>query len=442
MSNFKSNKFSRLYSLGLSLTKASATLAVDKIKNQSQSFVDQHTDLTLKIKATKELISTMAELKGAMMKLGQMISISEDLFLPKEISVLFKDLQKNSPPMSMDDIEKVLKLSFNKSSVELFKSFELKPIASASIGQVHKAVLPNGEVVAVKIQYPKIVEAIKHDFKNLDQIDRLIQILYPNKPNLDSLIEELKSSIIKECDYIQEMHELQFFKKSYEELFPAILIPKVYPEFTTQMVLTMEFLEGDSFEQSLNYSEEEKNFLGETLYQSFLYSLWQLHRLHTDPQNGNYLFRKDKIVMLDFGSTRKFDHEFLIDYCHLMMTLEENIPDKYFELCKKLSIFKADEDVNLMQTHFELIKKLYLPYSRPGIFAVIPINPFEHFKDFIGQVKFKGRASPRREFLLLDRATFGLYTKLMAWNSQIDWVKGKNKFRISIENEVKLKGKL
>ena len=448
MSEFKTSKLSRLLTIGKGLTKASATLAYDAAKTRAQGYleahqkdIDQIKDIGLKVKAAKEIVQAMAELKGAMMKLGQMISISEDLFLPKEISDLFRELQKSSPPMSLDDVESVLKENFGKTSNELFLSFDPKALASASIGQVHKAQLKSGEIVAVKIQYPKIVQAIKHDFQNLHQIDRLIYALFPNKPNLDSLIEELKTSLAEECDYNHELEELIYFKKEYADLFPAIYIPKVYPELSTSMVLTMEFVEGDSFEDTQNYTQEERNFLGQNLYNSFLHSLWNMKRLHTDPQNGNYLFTRDKIIMLDFGSTRSFDHDFICDYCATMMALEENSLELYSSVCKKLEIFKQDESSELIEQHFALIQSIYLPYVQSGKFAVVPISPFELFKEFIGKIDFKGRSSPRKEFLLLDRSTFGLYTKLKAWKSEVDWVYGKNKFRNSVENEVKLKNK-
>jgi predicted unusual protein kinase regulating ubiquinone biosynthesis (AarF/ABC1/UbiB family) len=349
--------------------------------------------------------------------------------LPKEISDLFRDLQKNSPPMSIKDVENVLQENFQKSSKELFLEFDTIPLASASIGQVHKARLKTGEIVAVKIQYPKIVEAIKHDFQNLHKIDKLLHALFPNKPNLDSLIEE--------CDYTHEQREMEYFKKEYQELFPAIYIPKVFSEYSTSMVLTMEFVEGDSFEETANYTQEERNLLGQILYDSFLHSLWNMKRLHTDPQNGNYLFKRDQIIMLDFGSTRGFDHEFIRDYCNLMIALEEDSLENYSQLCKKLEIFKTDESPLLMQQHFSLIQKIYLPYVQPGKFAVIDLSPFELFKEMMGKIDFKGRASPRREFLLLDRSTLGLYTKLKVWKSEIDWLYGKNKFRNSVENDVK-----
>ncbi len=443
MSEFKSSKISRLLSITKGISKAGVQLALDNTSTKIQFYLDQQQielrKISHKVEVTKEIIKTMGELKGAMMKLGQMISISDDLFLPKEITELFKELQKYSPPMPQYDVEKVLQNSFQQSSKEMFLHFNPIPIASASIGQVHKAILKNGEIVAVKIQYPKIVQAINHDFQNLHQIDKLLKLLFPKKPNVDNLIQELKTSLEQECDYLHELEQLKFFKKEYEVLFPNIYIPKVYPEFSSSMVLTMEFVEGDSFDQTLHYGQEERNLLGQTLYDSFLHSLWNLKRLHTDPQNGNYLFTKNKIILLDFGSTREFENDFLNDYCALLISLEINSFTLYVNICKKLLIFKENEETDLMQQHFNLIKKLYLPYVQEGVFKVNLINPYELFKDLLEQIDFNGRQAPRNEFLLLDRSTFGLYTKLKAWNAEIDWQKGQNKFRNSIENEVKIK---
>lgn len=437
---FKSSKLSRFLSVGTSLTKASAQLALDVAKNKAQGYLDKNPevrDMGLKIKASKEIIQTMGELKGAMMKLGQMISISEDLILPKEITELFRDLQKNSPSMPTDEVRRMIMENFKKSPEELFLEFDIKPVAAASIGQVHRARLHTGEEVAVKIQYPKIVNAIKYDFQNLHKIDRLLHLLYANKPNVDNMIAELKTSLMEECDYLHEMEQIQYFKTQYKDKFPMIVIPAVYPDFCSEQILTMEWVEGDSYEESLHYTDEEKNFLGTSLYESYMYSLFELHRLHTDPQNGNYLFKPDKIIMLDFGSTRTFDHDFVVDYAGLIMALEYDRPDIYATIAKKLNMFRENEEEAILLRHFELIKNLYQPYSTPGLHTISEINPFHLFKDFIKDINFKGRKSPRPEFLLLDRSTFGLYAKLKGWKSQINWVEGRNKFRNSIENEVK-----
>ncbi|MBC7712609.1 MAG: AarF/ABC1/UbiB kinase family protein [Rhizobacter sp.] len=440
--DFKSSKLSRFLSVGTSLTKATAQLAVDAAKTKAQSYLDKNPeikDMGLKIKASKEIIQTMGELKGAMMKLGQMISISEDMFLPKEISDLFRDLQKNSPSMPDEEVKRMIMENFKKTPEELFLEFEIKPIAAASIGQVHRAKLHTGESVAVKIQYPKIVNAIKYDFQNLHKIDRLVHLLYPNKPNIDGMIAELKTSLLEECNYLHEMEQIQYFKVQYKDKFPMIHIPAVHPEFCTEQILTMEWVEGDSFEDTLYYTEEQKNFLGTSLYQSYLFSLFELNRLHTDPQNGNYLFKPDKIIMLDFGSTREFDRDFVVDYTGLMMSMEENRSDIYFIISKKLQMFREEDEEELLVRHFHMIRDLYLPYTVEGVHTITEINPFQLFKDFIKDLDFKGRKSPRQEFLLLDRSTFGLYTKLKGWKAQINWLEGRNKFRNSIENEVKFK---
>lgn len=442
---FKSSKLSRFLSVGTSLTKASAQLALDAAKNKAQSYLDKNPevkDLGLKIKASKEIIQTMGELKGAMMKLGQMISISEDLILPKEITDLFRDLQKNSPSMPTEEVRRMVMENFKLPPEELFAEFDLKPVAAASIGQVHKARLHTGQQVAVKIQYPKIVNAIKYDFQNLHKIDKLIHLLYANKPNVDNMIAELKTSLMEECDYLHEMEQMQYFSAQYKTTFPMIHIPEVYPELCCEQILTMEWVEGDTFEESLHYTEEQKNFLGTSLYESYLYSLFELKRLHTDPQNGNYLFKPDKIIMLDFGSTREFDQDFVVDYVGLLMSLESNRVDIYSTIAKKLNMFRDEEEAELIAKHFILIRDLYEPYTLEGLAPISAINPFHLFKDFLKDVKFKGRKSPRQEFLLLDRSTFGLYAKLKGWKSEINWVNGRNKFRNSIENEVKFKYQL
>ena len=442
MSDFKASKISRFLSVGAGLTKASAQLAMDMAKNKAQDLLDKNPaarDMGLKIKASKEIIQTMGELKGAMMKLGQMISISEDMFLPKEISDLFRDLQKNSPPMPTDEVRRMIFENFKKTPEDLFLEFDINPVAAASIGQVHKAKLHSGQQVAVKIQYPKIVNAIKYDFQNLHKIDKLITLLYANKPNLDNIIAELKTSLLEECNYIHEMEELQYFKEQYKDKFPMIVIPATYPEYCSEQILTMEWVEGDSFEETLHYTDEEKNFLGTSLYESYLYSLFHLNRLHTDPQNGNYLFKPNKIIILDFGSTRTFDHDFVVDYAGLLMAMEEDRMDIYSMIAKSLDMFKQDEEEEILSRHFKLIQDLYRPYTVAGTHAISDINPFQLFKDFVKDINFKGRKSPRQEFLMLDRSTFGLFTKLKSWKSEINWLEGRNKYRSTIDNEVKFK---
>ncbi len=436
MKDFKSSRLHRLTNLSIGIAKASAQLAIDYAAKYTAEKEKELEEVNRRAKAAKEIIITMGKLKGALMKLGQMISITEDMFLPKEIADLFKELQKNAPPMSNKDLDLVFKRNFNSTPEEIFLKFNRIPIAAASIGQVHEAFLKDGTRVAIKIQYPEIVSAIHSDFKNLNQLNKLLEILYPKKPNLDEFIEELKTSLMNECDYEYELNELLKFREIYRDIFPQIKIPYAYKEFSTKEILTMEFLTGEHFDDTLSYSQEVKNFLGQSLYENFLYSLWTCGSLHTDPQNGNYLFTEKEIKILDFGSTRTFSEEFLIDYCTLILAVEINDFTLYKLACEKLNFFTQDEPIETVTLHYQMVKNLYGPYLKEGVYAVVDLNPLKLLKEFTDNVNMKGRESPKREFLLLDRSNLGLFTKLKYWGAEVDWQKGNRLYRKVIEDKV------
>lgn len=428
MSRFKSSRLSRLTSLGLTVAKAGGELARHKVTQViGQSKASQS---LAQIKAAKELIQAMGELKGGVMKLGQLLSITEDMILPPEVTTLFKQLQKDAPPMSDQDLDRVFWQSFQKKPEELFLSFERKAFACASIGQVHLAQLPNGQKVAVKVQYPDVEKAVQHDFKNLDLLDDLLGKVFRQKPNIETTIEELKETLALECDYLHEAQQTKFFKEKLSSRFAQVKIPEVYPQYSSKQILTLELMTGDTFEQTLDYTQEQKDFLGQTLYELFLFSLYEHQCLHSDPQNGNYLFRPDGIILLDFGSTRSLPLDFIQSYTQLLEGLENNDLELYTKAIIELGFFfESDISSGLIEKHFAMIHSLYSPYTGPGKKALEQVNPFEMAKGFLQQIDLKGRKSPRREFLHLDRCHLGLYTKCKAWQSNIDWETPKKEAR-------------
>lgn len=425
---FVSDKLGRFTKLGKSLTKATGHMALDKLGSAIQKTVEKKEEveeLTRKAKAAREIIKSMGELKGALMKLGQMLSITEDLVLPPEISALFTELQKNAPPMPTEDIEKVFIESFGKPPNEVFYKFESKPVAAASIGQVHRAWIDENTKVAVKIQYPKIVNAIKSDFENLDALKKLVTLLYPKTPNIDSYLLELKRSLAQECDYMQEREALDFFREKATERFPNVVIPKTYADYCSKTILTLEYLEGDDFVTSKNYSQSEKDELGQLLYDFHNFCFYELRRLHSDPQYGNYLFQRDKIIVLDFGSVRSFAKEFVEDYILLLKSIESKDLELYREVLLRFGFFDENDSEQLFRDHLEMVYDLYTPYIKEGKNGIPKVNPMDLVKGFVDKIELKGRKSPREEFLLLDRAHLGLYTKLRGWQAHIDWVTSK-----------------
>lgn len=437
MSSFKKSRLSRLSQMGLTVIKAGSEYAKHKVTEKWQA--NPASEYYAQVKAAQEIIKTMGELKGAMMKLGQILSITEDMILPPEVSQLFKQLQKDAPPMSDSDIDKVFLQSFHKKPEELFKVFERKAFACASIGQVHKAILPDGKAVAVKVQYPDIKQAVLHDFKNLDMLDDLLGKIFKQKPNIDTTIAELKETLALECDYLHEAKKTRFFKEALKQRFPQILVPEVYQEFSTDCILTLELMQGESFDKTLSYTQEQRDFLGQTIYDLFLFSLYEHHELHTDPQNGNYLFRPDAVVLLDFGSTRAFPAEFILTYTQLLDGLERKSYQDYSQAIIELGFFTLqDEEKGLIRKHYEMMDSLYSPYARPGKRSIEKINPFEQAKSFIQQIDLKGRIAPRREFFHLDRCHLGLYTKIKSWDARLDWVTSRNAAREIFRQQLSL----
>ncbi len=438
-SKLRSSRFSRLAKIGGTVAKAASSYAIGKAKEKAIDILDKTEKVkstAYKIKVATEIIQSMGELKGGIMKVGQMLASTEDLILPKELSNLFRTLQRTSPPMPDSDLDSVFMDSFAKRPEELFDYFNRKQIAAASIGQVHEAILKTGEKVAVKIQYPKISDAIKNDLSSIDQLDKLFSLFIPGKPDIKKMIVELQKVLILECDYEREKTELKRYKEIFEKEFAdKIIIPKVYDEFTSDKILTVEYLEGDTYEETLeNYTQEQKNELGELLYNSFLYSFCFKRRLHTDPQNGNYLFRPGKILMMDFGSTRYFQISFVQNFCLLQLAAENNNFELYKTAAKKLEICAGEDSDELIMKQFEVIRAIYYPYCSVGKYSVDDNNPFKILKDFLLTIDIAGRKVPREEFLLLDRANIGLYTKLRNWKAEVDWEKGRLQYRYKVSD--------
>jgi predicted unusual protein kinase regulating ubiquinone biosynthesis (AarF/ABC1/UbiB family) len=411
---FKTRPLARTSAFGAAVVKASLKYGL-----QSQGH----------LKAALELAQTMGELKGGLMKVGQMISMTDDLLLPPEVTELFRSLQKDAPPMSVEDLDSMLAVTFPKGTSSYFSSFDKNPFAQASIGQVHQARLKSGEQVVVKVQYPRIKQAVAADLKNLDRLDELLNRLFPQKPDIKTTLEELKEALLVECDYREERQNLVKARKIFSDEFPSVRVPRVFEELCSENALVMEKMVGSSFQWTLTASQAQRNHWGQLLYDLHNFSFYRHHFLHTDPQSGNYLFNDGEIILLDFGSCRSFNPSFVHDYTLLLESLESENFERYNTMMRSFGFFTQEDSLELVRKHFNILGELYTPYAKPGRFPLASANPFELIKPFLKEIQLKGRKAPQREFLLLDRTHLGLYTKLKGWSSEIDWVSSRERYR-------------
>src|SRR3954467_3309226 len=264
------------------------------------------------LEAAERMVDTLGTMKGAAMKIGQLASFIDTEFLPPEYRELYQDklstLRTSAPPMPWDKVSKVLEQEWECGVDELFEDFDQDATAAASIGQVHRAVLPDGRKVAVKIQYPGVAEALRADMQNAGMILRLAKALAPGL-DAKAAADELKERVLEELDYEYEAQNQRTFARAYRG-HPFIHVPDVISRITTERVLVTEWVDGVGFEEVKRLPQEERNRFGEIVFRFCFGSIYPLQHFNADAHPGNYLLLEDgKVAFLDFGMTKQLDKE-------------------------------------------------------------------------------------------------------------------------------------
>jgi predicted unusual protein kinase regulating ubiquinone biosynthesis (AarF/ABC1/UbiB family) len=262
------------------------------------------------LEAAEQMVDTLGKMKGAAMKIGQLASFIDTEFLPPEFRDLYQDkladLRTSAPPMPWKKVKKVLEEEWDETPEELFEEFSEDAAAAASIGQVHRAVLPDGRDVAVKIQYPGVAEAIRADLQNAGMFLRLAKALAPGL-DAKAAAEELKERVSEELDYELEAQNQRSFSRGYRG-HPFIYVPDVVTRLSTRRVLVSEWVEGIGFEEVKELPQEEKDRFGEIVFRFCFGSIYHLQHFNADAHPGNYLWMDDgKVAFLDFGMTKHLD---------------------------------------------------------------------------------------------------------------------------------------
>ncbi len=272
-------------------------------------------------KIGSEVAKTLGEMKGAVMKVGQVASQIKDL-LPKEFTQALETLQKESPPMPFRVIRKQIIDELGAPPHELFLEMDEAPFAAASIGQVHRAVLPDGREVVIKVQYPGVAESIESDLKHLRRILKLAGLLKVESHVIDEIFAEIKNRLYDELDYVQEAENLRAFRL-FHVADEGIIIPDVIPEFSRRRVLTLMRENGDSLETiatSSNYSQQTRDLIGRRLFEAIGKQIFVHHAVHCDPHPGNFAFRPDgSIVIYDFGAVKRLTPDITAAYRRLTL---------------------------------------------------------------------------------------------------------------------------
>jgi predicted unusual protein kinase regulating ubiquinone biosynthesis (AarF/ABC1/UbiB family) len=244
--------------------------------------------------------------------MGQLASFIDSEFLPDEYRELYQQklgaLRTSAPPMPWDRVRKVLDEEYDEPCEDIFEEIEPEAFAAASIGQVHRAVLPDGRRVAVKVQYPGIDTALRADLSNAGMLLRLAKAI---APGLDAraAADELRERVLEELDYEYEAQSQRSFARAYRG-HPFIHVPDVVTRLSRSRVLVSEYVEGAGFEQVKKLGQDERDRFGEIVFRFYLGSIYQLQHFNADAHPGNYLLMDDgRVAFLDFGMTKRLDIE-------------------------------------------------------------------------------------------------------------------------------------
>ena len=419
---FSKSRTSRFFRVGTLAGKVSSSYLGQRIKKVFVS--DEKAEESLAaahLRNALRVAKTLGQLKGALMKVGQMMSLYSDI-LPKEFTTILASLQKEAPPVSFSVIREQMELEFGCSIDEVFAEFEEYPHASASIGQVHRGVLKDGRQVVAKIQYPGVDQTIDSDMKNLRMLARSLGLMKKER-GVDELIAEVRDRLVEELDYLNEIKNINTFRKLFDGE-ERIVIPRGYEDVSTKRVLILEYLPGEDFGTLCNDPDREwRNKIGQTFVDLFFTQLFKLHILHADPNPGNFAFLRDgRIIFYDFGCVKYFEQPFIDNYTTLIRETLEAKYERLVDNCDQIGVVQIGKKRHDWQFYKMFAEPILEPFNgtQPYDFGQAKIHDVlielatKHWTN-----AFHFRSSP--EIVFLNRVVVGMYNNLRMLSAQGHW---------------------
>lgn len=312
------NRMARMSKLGSLTAGVAANMALNGVKQLGQGKRPSLRGLLLTPSNVKRVSDQLAQMRGAAMKIGQLMSMDTGEVLPPELSQILVRLRDSAHPMPPAQLKKVLNAEWPKQWFQSFQSFNVRSIAAASIGQVHRAQLKDGRDLAIKVQYPGIANSIDSDVANVGVLMRASGLL-PVGFKLGSYLEEGRKQLHEETNYMREATQLLRFRDLLKNM-KQFVVPEMHGDWTTPKILAMTYVAGVPIEHVAEEAQEIRDQIAKDLIDLTLHELFSFGVMQTDPNFANYLYQPDnqRIVLLDFGATHdiapgvvKFYHQLI-----------------------------------------------------------------------------------------------------------------------------------
>ncbi|CAM9105965.1 unnamed protein product [Ectocarpus fasciculatus] len=305
----------------------------------------------------ERLAETLCRMRGAALKLGQMLSIQDESVIPPSLAKALDRVRQGADVMPTKQLYGQLEKSLGMDWRSKLAAFDETPIAAASIGQVHRAKLQDGTEVAMKIQYPGVADSVESDLKNLQRLVQLTNILPPGL-YIEEIIRVAREELGEECDYEKEAANQERFKElveSDESLRKWVSVPKVVHELVSKEVLTTHLAPGVPVDQVLPMPQEVRNHVARLMLRCTINELFDWRFMQTDPNWGNFLFDREtgKMSLIDFGACREYRKGFVDDYLRLVWSAANQDEAEIMRVSQELKFLTGDETQTMMKAHLQ-----------------------------------------------------------------------------------------
>ncbi|KAJ2181102.1 hypothetical protein EV181_005321 [Coemansia sp. RSA 532] len=321
------------------------------------------------------IVTKLTRMRGAALKLGQMLSIQDSKSMSPEIAEVLQRVQNSANYVPISQVEKTVNRELGPNWRAEFASFNDAPFAAASIGQVHEARLGKNvqeqvgfDKVAVKVQYPGVANSIDSDLNNLQSLLVMSKLL-PRGMYLDNSIRVARRELHWECDYQREADAMTKFGTLLAD-DPVFVVPRLVSDLSSKMVLTAEFMDGAHLKHAEGYSQEIRDYIGTHIMRLCLQELFDFEFMQTDPNWANFLYNEHtgKIALLDFGASRSFDKSFLDKYLCVLKAAMDGDREACRHWSKELGFLTGYEADVMTQAHVDSVLEIGKPFRATGIY--------------------------------------------------------------------------